>query len=598
MEEIKKAAAETRTQLNNENNAVKPGGPDRSGTLDDEKRVKVLSPGAMVMKRFIRNRLAITGLIILIFMFSFSFVGGVLMPYSQSDVFYKVDSIIKDFAGAAYSKELRYTEKDGEKLSPKAFSNFVLAVSKGDTVFEADGQQYAMEKLGEDFYRISTMKVLSNVSNRKMLYAYDDVGDFKLSKEMRTAFETAHKAGQDSFEFEGEEYLIIKGKKLQIAQPQVVALANKIAVDAYAPEYAGAISTYAFNFGVSTALVGGETTFEADGISYTLEKDGESATVYTQKDGQKTPVAYVSNMMVNAISGGVFLPVEFKLAARKAIEEKKNSFTFTNNQGDEEEFHIVLVNETYNLKRATQTHLIDMYHRPDKEHWLGTDQNGMDVLTRLMYGGRISLLVGFVVVLLEITIGVIVGGISGYFGGWVDNMLMRFVDLFNSIPFWPIMIITGAVMDTMQINPYTRIFLLMLILGIMGWTGIARVVRGQILALREQDFMIATEASGIRVSRRIFKHLVPNVMPLLIVQATMSLGGIILTEATLSFLGLGVKYPVASWGSIINAASNPYVVTNYPNIWMTAGLLILLTVLGFNFVGDGLRDAFDPKMKR
>ena len=207
-------------------------------------------------------------------------------------------------------------------------------------------------------------------------------------------------------------------------------------------------------------------------------------------------------------------------------------------------------------------------------------------------------MVGFIVMILENIIGIIIGGISGYFGGWVDTLLMRFVDLFNSIPYYPMMIIAGAVMDAFEVPPYTRIFLLMAIMGIMGWTGVARVVRGQILSLREQDFMVATEATGIRVSRRIFRHLVPNVMPLLIVQATMGLGGIILTEATLSFLGLGIKYPLASWGSIINAASNIYVMTNFWYIWIPAGVLIVLTVLGFNFVGDGLRDAFDPKMKR
>ena len=215
-----------------------------------------------------------------------------------------------------------------------------------------------------------------------------------------------------------------------------------------------------------------------------------------------------------------------------------------------------------------------------------------------MYGGRISLMVGFVVVILELLIGVIVGGISGYFGGWVDTFCMRFVDLFNSIPYYPMMIIAGSLMDAFELNPYIRIFLLMAIMGLMGWTGIARIVRGQILSLREQDFMVATEATGIRVSQRIFKHLVPNVMPLLIVQATMSLGSIILTEATLSFLGLGIKYPLASWGTIINSASNIYVMSNFWFIWIPAGLLMVLTVLGFNFVGDGLRDAFDPKMKR
>ena len=232
------------------------------------------------------------------------------------------------------------------------------------------------------------------------------------------------------------------------------------------------------------------------------------------------------------------------------------------------------------------------------EHWLGLDNNGMDLFTRLMYGGRVSLMVGFVVIFLEVVIGIIVGGISGFFGGIVDTALMRFVDLFNSIPFYPMVLIFGSVMDTLEVQPMVRIFLLMAILGLLGWTGVARLVRGQILSLREQDFMVATEATGIRTSRRIFKHLVPNVMPLMIVYASSGLGGIIITEATLGFLGLGIKYPLASWGSIINTASDAFVMTNYWFMWIPAGLLILLTVLGFNFVGDGLRDAYDPKMKR
>ena len=138
----------------------------------------------------------------------------------------------------------------------------------------------------------------------------------------------------------------------------------------------------------------------------------------------------------------------------------------------------------------------------------------------------------------------------------------------------------------------------MVLLGVLGWPAIARLVRGQILSLREQDFIIATEACGIPVRRRIFRHLIPNVIPLLIVNATMSLGSIIITEATLSFLGLGIQYPAASWGSIINQTQSAYELEQWTWIWVPTGILILLTVLGFNFVGDGLRDAFDPKMKR
>lgn len=153
-------------------------------------------------------------------------------------------------------------------------------------------------------------------------------------------------------------------------------------------------------------------------------------------------------------------------------------------------------------------------------------------------------------------------------------------------------------MDYLQVDPQLRIFMLCLILGLISWTTIARMTRGQILSLREQEFMIATEATGIRVSRRILKHLIPNVIPQIIVISTMELGSVILMEATLSFLGLGVKFPYASWGNIVNAVNDSYVLTNYWFVWIPAGCLILLTVLGFNFVGDGLRDAFDPKMKR
>ena len=232
------------------------------------------------------------------------------------------------------------------------------------------------------------------------------------------------------------------------------------------------------------------------------------------------------------------------------------------------------------------------------EHWLGTDTNGMDMLTRLMYGGRVSLIIGFIVVAIEGSIGIVMGGISGYFGGWVDNLIMRIVDVFYCLPSMPIIIILGAAMDAMRIDSWTRMMYLMLILGFLGWPGIARLVRGQILSLREQEFMTAAEACGISAWHRIFRHLIPNVIPQLIVTCTMSLGSTILTEATLSFLGLGVKYPFASWGNIINDVNNAYVMTNYLFIWVPAGICLLITVLGFNFVGDGLRDAFDPKMKR
>ena len=216
-----------------------------------------------------------------------------------------------------------------------------------------------------------------------------------------------------------------------------------------------------------------------------------------------------------------------------------------------------------------------------------------------MYGGRVSLVIGFIVVIISAAIGVVLGGISGYFGKWVDQLIMRIVDIFYCIPSTPLLIILGAAMDGMRMDPRLRMTWLMLILGFLGWPGIARMVRGQILSLREQEFMTATESSGLSVSRRIFKHLIPNVLPQLIVTMTLSLGSMILYEASLSYLGLGAPEEYAAWGTMINiVAEDQNILQNYFNVWGPPGLCIILAVLGFNFVGDGLRDALDPKMRR
>lgn len=241
---------------------------------------------------------------------------------------------------------------------------------------------------------------------------------------------------------------------------------------------------------------------------------------------------------------------------------------------------------------------IDSKAQPSKEHWLGTDAMGLDVLTRLMYGGRISLMVGFIVIFMELILGVLLGGISGYYGGWVDNLIMRIVDVFNCIPSIPVMLILGSVMISLKVPPQDKIYVLMLVLGLLGWPGVARIVRGQILSLREQEFMVAAEATGLRPMRKIFKHLVPNVMPQLIVIATLGIGSVILTESAMSFLGIGLSFPYASWGNMVDAVNDPEIMRNCLNIWVPPGICILLTVMSFNLVGDGLRDAFDPKMKR
>jgi len=560
--------------------------------LDDARRVKVLSPGMLVFKRFIRNKLAVIGFGILLFMFTFSFLGPFLSPYTQTEVFSGTGTMSKDFAGAIYNKELRYTVAPGQTFGSAERAQFLLALSKNEETFTYNDVTYFIVKESEGTYRIVQLSPVAEV----MIGKFRSLTDEPISEEMTVAYQEAIDNDLNYFQVGDTTYIISKaGKAFHISTATDMALGMLNVYDPYNQKDTEKISSFDFKLLSNRAISEKQPSFTVNGEKYTI-KYGEGQVSILDSNGAE--FAEVSDIIVNPLDQTIFLDVKFKAAARQAIDDTQNAFSVTDQNGVTTDYTIARVNTNYYIKTVTTTELIRTYEEPSADHLLGLDNNGMDLMTRLMYGGRVSLLVGFIVVFIEVFLGVIIGGISGYFGGAIDTALMRFVDLFNSIPFWPMVLIFGSVMDALEVKPMARIFLLMMVLGILGWTGVARVVRGQILSLREQDFMVATEATGIRTSRRIFKHLVPNVMPLLIVQATAGLGGVIITEATLGFLGLGVKYPLASWGSIINVASDAFVMTNFWFMWIPAGLLILLTVLGFNFVGDGLRDAYDPKMKR
>ena len=538
-------------------------------SLNDDRRVKVLSPGMLVAKRFIRNRMAVTGLVILIFMFIFSFIGGLVSPYGQDQFFYTDKTIRKSFGEAKENTEFRYGSNSDELFGLTAQAKAMLAIQQGKDTFNFSNHNYTMNKVSDEMFTISCDGVMVGYAAKDMVNA--DAADQKLSFE--------------------------------------------------------------FNYQALTAYATGAKEFTADGVTYALAEDGG-----VTLDG--ADYAYISRYLVQAISPDVFLSRDFKdklLATIATAQDGKATFTYTdeslimnepeqtedgenadgqtsgintedpnapkqddtsNTATAEYDLEFKAATNSWQILQEKSSRQYDQYSFPNMKHWLGTDMYGMDMLTRLMYGGRVSLLIGFIVIIIETVIGVILGGISGYFGGWVDNLIMRIVDIFYCIPSMPVIIILGAAMDASRVDPTIRMVYLMLILGFLGWAGIARLVRGQILSLREQEYMAAAEACGLSVSRRIFKHLIPNVVPQLIVTCTMGLGSVIITEATLSFLGLGVKFPFASWGNIISDVNNTHVLTTYWFIWIPAGVLLLLTVLAFNLVGDGLRDAFDPKMKR
>jgi len=665
--------------------AVEQKTEDGEVHLDDVTRVKVLSPGLQVFKRFIRNRLAVFGSVLLITMFLFSFLGPLFYSYGQKQIFYKYDRQTVNYAMAKENTAYNgYVIDEGvsvERTVNNAMnSNIKSMIAAGEvrrTLVGADAV-YRIEKLSDEIYQVSVLDAVPvctigqstvkvgeyNALSKTIKFTGDEVegltaaavkkvkgsegeftfggvkytfkkgatksytlyGEFNginyaaaaMDEEFETALTAAAAKGED-FTFRDAAYALVQTGdethdvyRVDGAHPAKVF--TRLVVDTFT--VGAPVSNELRVNALLNAKKGG--SFTADGVKYTVSNENGAIVV---RDASGAEYAEFTLFSVRRYTGEDSMEYRLKKAVAEKIEgmiragEKTGSMTYElpmQNENGEYTYDesgalqyqdtelVISQRETgeYVINAEQVIYVIDMFSTPSAKHILGTDGDGFDVLARIMYGGRVSLMVGFVVVFLEIFLGVIMGGLAGYYGGWVDMVIMRLVDIFYCLPSMPIMIILGAMMDALRMDTYIRLLIMMAALGIMGWAGVARLVRGQILSLREQEFMVATESTGIKVKDRIFHHLVPNVMPQLIVTATMGMGSVIITESTLSFLGLGVKHPLATWGTIINSVSSASAMAHYAHIWIPVGLLICVTVIAFNFVGDGLRDAYDPKAKR
>ena len=233
--------------------------------------------------------------------------------------------------------------------------------------------------------------------------------------------------------------------------------------------------------------------------------------------------------------------------------------------------------------------MVRVLQPPSRSNWLGTDELGRDVYTRLIYGARVSISVGLVSTSIAVLIGVFLGAISGYFGGAVDALVMRTVDVFMCFPFYLIAIVMASILGPSLFN-------LMLIAGILNWPKIARIVRAEVLSLKHREFIEASRALGLSSGNIILKHIIPNTLAPVIVYATLGIAQGILMEAGMSYLGLGVKQPVPSWGNMLASAQDFGILVSSSWLWIPPGVMVFLSVLSINFLGDGLRDALDPKI--
>jgi len=240
----------------------------------------------------------------------------------------------------------------------------------------------------------------------------------------------------------------------------------------------------------------------------------------------------------------------------------------------------------------TKGDLLIVEQGPSSEHILGTDASGRDNFSRLLYGARVSLMIGFSAMLFTLTIGLILGSLSGYYGGKIDNMIMRLADLVLALPFLVLALTIIALIEEVTIT------ILVAVIAVTTWPTLTRIVRGTFLSLREQEFVLGARAIGASDWRIIFKHFIPNAIGPIIVNATLMMATMIIFESGLSFIGMGIPQPTPTWGNMISEAQNIRILRYHPEAWIPPGVGILVTVLAINFIGDGLRDAFDPKSNR
>ncbi|ODS56172.1 MAG: ABC transporter permease [Acidobacteria bacterium SCN 69-37] len=327
-------------------------------------------------------------------------------------------------------------------------------------------------------------------------------------------------------------------------------------------------------------------------VFYALAAIAPFVAPYSQEEMDRDRYYHPPHSLHWVDSGGRFhlLPV-----VRQTVLADPRTFRYDEMPGSDQPLRFFVQGAPYHLLGVVPMtrHLFGV-DAPGRVYLLGTDSFGRDQFSRLLFGAQISLTVGLVGIVVSFAIGLVLGGIAGYFGGWVDTVIMRFSELLLSIPSLYLIIALRAVFPIDLPSQYVYLGIVG-ILAFIGWASLARVIRGLVLSIRKQEFVTAAEALGVGRFRIILRHILPNTLSFVIVAATVSVPGYILGEVVLSFLGVGVQEPAASWGNMLNQARSVRALTTFPWLLYVPGLAIFLTVMAFNFLGDGLRDALDPR---
>ena len=617
-------------------------GPAKELAEDDRFVVeKIESPSVMAVKAFFRRKLAVVALVVLVSLFLFVFIG----PYAFPMELTYTDPLQANMA-PIYSLLKAPNELAGNVRLINGFSDFTVGVSNDNNFYMWGKTKNPLTKV--DYSNIPDSiqegKVLTAAAGSDHIIAITTDGKIVGWGNSTTGQYGYKKVEADPYVQMPVEFiegtidpesvdqllcgyqvtgLILDGHLYMWGNPNTMLSLTEFSTS---EAFTSGVKKIAFSNYYAIALfedgtVSGGQTLTFNRQSAYSSVDGKIKNLKTHlKDKKVIDIAATNNCYALLTEDGemiVFGAVEYgenqipvlpEGVQFTSINAGTRHFVATTNSGavyawghnDGGQINVEGEEAARVFVGSKQTYLINeddelTYKTGFKGYLMGTDDMGRDILTRIVHGGKMTMTIGAVAVIVSSIIAIIVGCLSGYFGGWVDMLLMRITEIFSSIPFLPFAMMLSYVIRTMPIGETMRIFIIMIMLGLLSWTGLARMIRGQVLAEREKEFVIAAQSMGVKESRIAFKHILPNVISIILVNMTLSFASCLLTESSLSYLGFGVQQPQPTWGNMLYGANNSIVIQNYWWQWVFPSIFLSIATISINIIGDTLRDVLDPK---
>ena len=616
-------------------------GPSKELSEMDVMAVENLeSPSKMAVKTFFRRKLAVVALVVLISLFLFVFIGSIFIPMNANYTDTLQANIAPNFNMLKIPKELAKNVRD-----INGFSNFTVGVSNDNTLYIWGNTKDALTKkdlsdfpesikegsvymaaAGSDHIVVITTdgELVAWGDNTRAQYGYTATGDklVYMPEELQGKLDIT-KVQQltcgyqvTALVYDGRLYMWGNGNALINMQSMVDAANQKYAEDDIGVSKVALGNYYGLimyddgsvaspsNLNNKTTVrsnVNGSVKFSAIGKSVVdiaatnncfliLSNSGE---LFVQGSGE-----YGENEFCDIPANEKIINIAAGTRHFVALTDAGKVYAWGHNDYGQTDVIGKSASEIY--AGSKQTYLVnendDVTAKSGLKGYLfGTDKLGRDTFTRIVHGGKMTMTVGAVAVIVSTIIAIIVGCLSGYFGGWVDMLLMRLTEICSAIPFLPFAMMLSYVIQKNPIDETTRIIIIMVMLGLLSWTGLARMIRAQVLAEREKEFVIAAKSMGIKETRIAFKHILPNVISVILVSVTLDFAGCLLTESSLSYLGFGVQQPRATWGNMLNGANNSIVIQNYWWQWVFPSIFLAIATISINIIGDTLRDVLDPK---